>query len=261
MPYDILKSSTELPLVFGPLIQSTDHISGLTGVTPTVTISKAGGAFAAPAGAVSEIGNGWYKVAANATDTNTPGPIAVHATATGGDPFDQVVAQVVAYDPQNATNLGLGNLDAAISSRSTYAGADTPGTGTLLGRLTQAIVFDGSGFVKSDVEHWATAVVNALVSGEVQCQVAGYANGQDPWSQLKGATPGNAPTAGTLEWFFRLLDADPYTTNTSGSPWEIAYMVRGSGAPGTGTQLLLKGLYDTAGNPLTSTTVVVGGAH
>jgi hypothetical protein len=39
-------------------------------------------------------------------------------------------------DPYNATTGGLGNLDAAISSRSTYAGGDTSGTTTLLARLT-----------------------------------------------------------------------------------------------------------------------------
>lgn len=150
---------------------------------------------------------------------------------------------------------------AEIEAETDGIGADTPGTTTLLGRLGQAILFDASGYVKSDVEHWIAVTMNALASGNVQAQVAGYATGQDPWSQLRGAVPGNTPTTGTLEWFFRLLDADPYTTNTGGSPWEIAYMVRGTGAPGTGTQLLLKGLYDTGGNPLTSTTVVVGGAH
>src|SRR5487761_1942794 len=103
MPYDILQSSTEAALLFF-LVQTADHLTGLTGASPTVTISKNGGSFGSPSGAVSEIANGWYKVAADATDTGTLGPVALHATATSGDPFDGIVANVVAAgrDPQAA---------------------------------------------------------------------------------------------------------------------------------------------------------------
>jgi hypothetical protein len=111
MTYTILNSSTDSPLLFF-MVESADHITALTGASPTVTISKNGGAFGSPSGAVSEIANGWYKVAANATDTNTNGPIALHATAASGDPSDSIVAQVVAYDPTNANSLGLGVLPA-----------------------------------------------------------------------------------------------------------------------------------------------------
>jgi hypothetical protein len=41
-----------------------------------------------------------------------------------------------AVDYQDGTAFGLANLDATVSSRSTYAGGDTAGTTTLLGRLT-----------------------------------------------------------------------------------------------------------------------------
>lgn len=46
-----------------------------------------------------------------------------------------VLVPLRTVDPYNA-NFGLTNLDAAVSSRSTYAGADTAGTTTLLARLT-----------------------------------------------------------------------------------------------------------------------------
>lgn len=88
------------------MVDSTDHLTGKTGLTPTVTLSKSGSAFAAPAGAVTEIANGWYKVAANATDTNTLGPLILHATGTAADPVDVEYA-VVAYDVQDAVRLGL----------------------------------------------------------------------------------------------------------------------------------------------------------
>lgn len=106
MAYDILQSSTQAPLLFF-LVASSDHITGLTGATPTVTLSKAGGAFASPAGAVTEMASGWYKVAGNATDTATLGPLALHATATSGDPCDIIVANIVSYNPQDAVRLGL----------------------------------------------------------------------------------------------------------------------------------------------------------
>jgi hypothetical protein len=88
------------------LISSTDHITGLTGATVTVTLSKNGAAFAAPAGAVTELASGWYKVAGNATDTATLGPLLLHATATGADPTDEEY-RIVAYNPDDAVHLGL----------------------------------------------------------------------------------------------------------------------------------------------------------
>lgn len=98
----ILKQSqTAEPLIF-LMVDSTDHITGKTGLTCTVTLSKNGAAFGAPAGAVTEIANGWYKVAGNATDTGTLGPLILHASATGADPTD-VLYQVVGYDPESAT--------------------------------------------------------------------------------------------------------------------------------------------------------------
>ena len=81
------QSSTAQPLMF-LLVQSSDHITPLTGASPTVTLSKAGGSFASPSGAVTEVANGWYKVAGNATDTDTLGPLVLHATAASADPAD-----------------------------------------------------------------------------------------------------------------------------------------------------------------------------
>lgn len=72
------------------IVQSSDHITGLTGATPTVTISKAGAAFGAAAGTVTEVSSGWYKIAFTTADTGTVGDLAVHVTATSGDPTDFV---------------------------------------------------------------------------------------------------------------------------------------------------------------------------
>jgi hypothetical protein len=117
MGYPIQVATTTQAIVFGPLVSSTDHLTPVSNITPTVTISKAGGTFNAPIGAVSEVGgagngNGWYKIAGNALDNGTAGPLIVHATGTGADPFDDMFA-VVSYNPLSATNLGLSALPTA----------------------------------------------------------------------------------------------------------------------------------------------------
>jgi len=72
------------------MVQSGDHTTPATGLTVTVTLSKAGGAFAAAGGTVTEVANGWYKIALTTTDTGTLGDLAYHCTATGADPTDFV---------------------------------------------------------------------------------------------------------------------------------------------------------------------------
>jgi len=93
----IQQFNTQQPLVF-LLVSSADHITGVTGASPTVTLSKSGGAFAAPSGVVSEVGNGWYQLSAAPGDANTLGPLALHAQAVGADPVDTLYT-VVNFSP------------------------------------------------------------------------------------------------------------------------------------------------------------------
>lgn len=79
----ITQSTT--PTVLFLLVSNVDDKTAVTGATPTVTLSKNGGAFAAATNAVAEISQGFYKVALTATETNTVGPLALIATATGAD--------------------------------------------------------------------------------------------------------------------------------------------------------------------------------
>jgi hypothetical protein len=88
------------PILFF-LTAAADHVSGITGASPVVTISKNGGAFAAPAGAVSEVGDGWYRLVPAGADVMTNGIFVLHASAEGADPAD-VKCQVVAFDPYDA---------------------------------------------------------------------------------------------------------------------------------------------------------------
>lgn len=114
--YPVTLGQTYQPLVFF-LASSADHITGAPGLNPTVTIAKNGSAtFATPAGAVSNLANGWYAVAGNASDEDTLGPLLLHATAPGADPVDDCFP-VVAYSPLDAQALGLALIDAAVTSR------------------------------------------------------------------------------------------------------------------------------------------------
>jgi hypothetical protein len=106
------QSDTGYPLFFF-MVDSTDHITGKTGLSPTVTLSKNGAAYGSPAGAVSEVGNGLYKIAGNATDSNTLGELWIHATASGADPTDTKYA-IVPYDPFDGVRLGLTGLANAV---------------------------------------------------------------------------------------------------------------------------------------------------
>jgi hypothetical protein len=71
-----------------------------------------GAAFGAPAGAHRDRQR-WYKIAANATDSNTIGSLLVHATATGADPFD-VIHEVIEATLAKGTDLtGFNDISTA----------------------------------------------------------------------------------------------------------------------------------------------------
>lgn len=97
MGYLVKQGSLAQPLLF-LMVLSSDHVTGATGKTPTVVLSQGGAAFATPAGSVTEVGSGWYQVAANATDNGHLGPLLLHATATACDPTDDQF-EIVSYNP------------------------------------------------------------------------------------------------------------------------------------------------------------------
>jgi len=121
-------SSTSYPITF-LLVLSIDHITGATGKTPTVTLSKNGGSFGAATGAVSEIANGIYALAGNATDRNTLGELRIHVTATGCDPVDMVV-DVTTGDPFASASVDLTPVTDQLDD--IQAKTDTIGTATAL---------------------------------------------------------------------------------------------------------------------------------
>lgn len=172
---EIKQSSASRALVF-KLVAASDGYTAVTSAMPTVQIRKEGGSFISPNGAVTEINNGFYQVAANATDTNTLGTLLLHATAVGARPADMaydivantaadVVAAVSALNDITATEAAaavrleltteLSRIDTTVSSRATpttvWSAAtrtltdqsDSAGVTTLLTRLPGAITLAG----------------------------------------------------------------------------------------------------------------------
>lgn len=92
----LLKQSTARNVMV-LMVDSTDHVSGKTGLTLTITASKDGGAFASITPTVTERGDGWYSLALTTAHTDTLGDFALHITGTGADATDRswmVVAQI-----------------------------------------------------------------------------------------------------------------------------------------------------------------------
>lgn len=251
--YEILKSSTQSVLVF-LLVDNTDHLTGKTGLTPTVTLSKNGGSFASPSGAVSEIANGFYKVAGNATDTNTAGPLILHATGTGADPVDVVYA-IVGYDPQDGVRLGLTSLPNAAAeasggllTRGTGAGQISLSSGTVTvgtnndkSGYTVSTVSDKTGYAlsSSGVQAIWDALTSALTTASsIGKKLSDWVLGSDSKVLLSS----NAQTGVTIPTVTSLTNSVTLT-NTQG-------VKKNTALPAFAFKM-----YDSAGNPKTGLTV------
>lgn len=82
------------PVVEFLMVLTSDHITGATGKSPSVTLSKNGAAFAPASNGASEVGNGIYKITLTPAEVDTLGQITLHATAADSDPTDLVISVV-----------------------------------------------------------------------------------------------------------------------------------------------------------------------
>jgi hypothetical protein len=107
---EIKQNTASIALVFE--LRNSEGLP-VTGASPTVLLSKNGGLFASPAGAVAEVGNGLYRVAANATDSNTLGILALYAAAVGALDSSMAYAVVANLESDSVAAIaGLNNLSA-----------------------------------------------------------------------------------------------------------------------------------------------------
>jgi hypothetical protein len=129
------------------MVAASDHITGLAGLTLTITLSKDGAAFAGIAPSVTDRGDGWYNVALTAAHTDTIGDLALHITGVAADPADMVIL------------VEGGNTDVDVSSRmATYVQP----TGFLAANFgdvadikakTDSLTFTVAGQVDSNVQY------------------------------------------------------------------------------------------------------------
>ena len=173
MGYAVQSGSTSEPLLF-LMVLSSDNITGATGKTPTVTISKNGAAFATPSGAVTEVSHGWYRVAPNASDNGTLGPLLLHADATGCDPCDDQF-DIVDFNPLSPPLTTSSTLATAITANQLIADAlmdiGALGDGESLPAASGAL---GLRYLNRMLDTWATQKLT--VPGVVEVNLALSAN-------------------------------------------------------------------------------------
>lgn len=138
--------------------------TAITPATQTVTGAYSSGGFVA-------VGNGRYRLdlpdAALAAGVDE---VEIGGGATAWHMIAPTV-QLVGYDPRTElTTAVLAFIDAAVSSRSTYAGTDTSGTTTLLSRITALLQTKA----EADTAHGllATAAALSTVAGYIDTEVA-----------------------------------------------------------------------------------------
>lgn len=96
----VKQSTARNRMVF--MVDETDHVSGLAGLTLTITASKDGAAFGSISPTVTDRGSGWYNLALTTSHTDTLGDLALHITSTGADPTD-LIDEVVVDLPGTST--------------------------------------------------------------------------------------------------------------------------------------------------------------
>ncbi len=104
----LLQSTARDLMVF--MTDSSDHVTGKTGATLTISLSKNGAAFASITPTVTERGDGWYSLALTATHTNTIGDFVLHITASGADPTDLREEVVAAVPDVNVSKMNTATL-------------------------------------------------------------------------------------------------------------------------------------------------------
>ena len=180
----MLKQSTARNLMV-LMTDSTDHITGATGLTLTITASKDGAAFASITPTVTERGDGWYSLALTTAHTDTLGDFVVHVTASGADPTDvrEEVFSSLPGDAVTVSSLASNSITAASiatdavteiqSGLATSSALSTvDGNVTAIKAKTDSLAFTVAGQVDANIQY-----VNDI-------QVKGTGTTADPWNPV-----------------------------------------------------------------------------
>ena len=176
MPGPIPQYNTTEVLPF-KVVSAADSVTPVLGLVAGldlfVTISKNGGAFAAPAGTVSEVGEGWYAIAPNAVDANTAGPLVLNAVGAASDPADAIfdvearAAPGVPVAPVPAAGPVGVRLSLDLPSTKAYLRVDFDTDDDLISTLINAAKQAADDFLQNPFLERRTVVrLNAVTAGD-----------------------------------------------------------------------------------------------
>lgn len=83
---NLTQNSTYNLMVF--LTSQTDHVSGISGETLTVELSKNGAPFISISPSIADRSYGWYRISLTSSHTDTSGDFVLHITSANSDPTD-----------------------------------------------------------------------------------------------------------------------------------------------------------------------------
>lgn len=181
------------------MTSSTDHVTGATGLTLTITASKDGGAFGSITPTVTERGSGWYNLALTTSHTDTDGDLALHITAAGADPSDLRFIVQDEPDPGDVFALAgpLGKTYGLMISENNAAQVLRVAQ-FQAGSTTQAVVLDASASAIDDFYNRATmTIVTGTYAGQNRL-INDYV-GSTKTAYLDRPLLGGAPSA--ADWF------------------------------------------------------------
>lgn len=117
---------------------------------------------------------GWYEFGIpNAALASGSRSVAIHFKGATNMVPVLIEIELTGWDNQDATAGGISRIDAAISSRSTYAGGDTSGTTTLLSRIGSSITISGgkiaATLASTDVTGNVAADLQTIKTQTVSC--------------------------------------------------------------------------------------------
>lgn len=125
-------------VVVGRGYLAADHVSTATGLSPVLTISKNGGAFANPAAGASVMteieSTGWYKFSLGTADTDTLGPLIVRGAVATMDNIEvvyQVEYPLTAADVWAHVLVSAETAEAALVDTASQVATLSPLTGML----------------------------------------------------------------------------------------------------------------------------------
>jgi hypothetical protein len=226
----LLKQSTARSLaVF--MTDSSDHVTGKTGLTLTITASKDGAAFGSISPTVTELATGWYKLALTTSHTDTLGDFALHITATGADPTD-MVRQVVVDLPGASVSSVTGAVGSVTGSVGSVTGAVGSVTGNVGGNVVGSVA-SVTARVTANTDQLAGQTVTAAAGVTFPTSVASPTN-------ITAGTITTASNVGSLN--DSAIKYSSFATTTGMRPWHLA------GSGGTANTITLANSGDTVSN-------------